>query len=99
MNIQDIIEAVEIAKAKTNNKRWQAAIDKAVAGVQGGWIVTELANGIMSQSRLFSSHLELSRVECATHASLFRSCRQSYANRGKKLTCKTIYTLAAVKTA
>jgi hypothetical protein len=30
------------AKAKTDSKRWQNAIDKAVAGLLGGWIVTEL---------------------------------------------------------
>jgi hypothetical protein len=41
----NIIEAAKIAKAKTNDKRWRAAIDKAVAGVTSGqWIVTELAH-------------------------------------------------------
>src|SRR5215813_4808258 len=46
MNINKIKQAAEIAKAKTNDKRWIAAIDKAVAGVESGWIVTELAHGI-----------------------------------------------------
>jgi hypothetical protein len=40
-------EVAEAAKAKTNDKRWRAAIDKAVAGIVSGWIVTELAHGIM----------------------------------------------------
>jgi len=35
------------AKTKTTEKRWHAAIDKAVAGLLGGWIVTELFDGIM----------------------------------------------------
>jgi hypothetical protein len=44
----NIIEAAKVAKAKTNDKRWQNAIDKAVAGVTSGqWIVTELHDGIM----------------------------------------------------
>jgi len=41
----NIIEAAKVAKAKTTDKRWQNAIDKAVAGVTSGqWIVTELAH-------------------------------------------------------
>jgi hypothetical protein len=44
MNIQQIKQAAEIAKARTSDKRWIAAIDKAVAGVESGWwIITELA--------------------------------------------------------
>ncbi|HEY9431776.1 MAG TPA: hypothetical protein VI260_09985 [Blastocatellia bacterium] len=41
MNIQNIIEAAKVAKARTSNKRWQAAIDKAVVGAST-WLVTEL---------------------------------------------------------
>src|SRR5262245_6498 len=45
MTIQQIKEAAEIAKPKTNDRRWLAAIDKAVAGVEsGGWIITELTH-------------------------------------------------------
>jgi hypothetical protein len=41
----NIIEAAKVAKARTSDKRWQNAIDKAVAGVTSGqWIVTELAH-------------------------------------------------------
>ena len=40
-----IQEAAKVAKARTSDKRWQNAIDKAVAGVQSGqWIVTEFAH-------------------------------------------------------
>lgn len=41
-------KVVEAAKARAaGNARWIAAIEKAVAGIAGGWIVTELADGIM----------------------------------------------------
>jgi hypothetical protein len=43
MEINEIKEAAEIAKARTSDKRWIAAIDKAVAGFESGWwIITEL---------------------------------------------------------
>jgi hypothetical protein len=43
MTIQQIKEAAKIAKSKTHDRRWLAAIDKAVAGVESGWwIITEL---------------------------------------------------------
>jgi len=45
MTINQIKAAAEIAKSRTNDKRWLAAIDKAVAGVESGWwVITELAN-------------------------------------------------------
>jgi hypothetical protein len=45
MDINKIKVAAEIAKTRTNDKRWVAAIDKAVAGVESGWwVVTELQN-------------------------------------------------------
>ena len=47
MQIENIKKAAETAKAKTSDKRWNAAINKAVAGVQNGWIVTELQNCIV----------------------------------------------------
>lgn len=46
MNIQQIKRAAEIAKARTTDKRWVAAINKAVAGLLSGEIiVTELVGG------------------------------------------------------
>jgi hypothetical protein len=48
MEINKIKKAAEIAKSRTSDKRWLAAIDKAVAGVEsGGWIITELQNCIV----------------------------------------------------
>src|SRR5262245_48548679 len=41
MEINKIKQAAEIAKARTSDKRWLSAIDKAVAGAEH-WIVTEL---------------------------------------------------------
>jgi hypothetical protein len=44
MTIDQIKQAAEIAKGRTSDKRWLAAIDKAVAGVESGWwVITELA--------------------------------------------------------
>jgi hypothetical protein len=43
MTIQQIKAAAEIAKSRTNDKRWINAIDKAVEGFDK-WIITELAN-------------------------------------------------------
>jgi hypothetical protein len=48
MKINKIKQAAEIAKSRTNDRRWLSAIDKAVAGVESGWwLVTELHDGIM----------------------------------------------------
>jgi hypothetical protein len=45
LNPAQFATIAEIAKAKTTDRRWLSAIDKAVAGVVSGWwIVTELAN-------------------------------------------------------
>ena len=44
--INKIKKAAEMAKSRTNDKRWIAAIDKAVAVVESGWIITELATCI-----------------------------------------------------
>ncbi len=45
LDITKFNATVEAAKAKTNDKRWLAAIEKAQAGVVSGWwIVTELAH-------------------------------------------------------
>jgi hypothetical protein len=45
MTINEIKAAAEIAKARTSDRRWLAAIDKAVAGYSN-WIITELATSI-----------------------------------------------------
>lgn len=46
MTLNQIKAAAEIAKSRTSDKRWNAAIDKAVAGFEN-WIVTELADSIL----------------------------------------------------
>jgi hypothetical protein len=46
MNLELIQRAAEIAKTRTNDKRWLTAIDRAVAGFES-WIVTELADHIL----------------------------------------------------
>jgi len=48
ISIQRFNEVAKAAKARTNDKRWQNSIDKAVAGVVSGWwVITELADGVM----------------------------------------------------
>jgi hypothetical protein len=48
INTQKFNSIVEAAKARTNDKRWRNAIDKAQAGVVSGWwIITELHDGLM----------------------------------------------------
>jgi SWIM zinc finger len=48
INIQRFKAVANEAKARTTDKRWQNAIDKAVAGVESGWwIITELSDGVM----------------------------------------------------
>src|SRR6266540_2754142 len=45
INIEKFNEVAEAAKAKTSDKRWRAAIEKAQAGVVSGWwIITPLAH-------------------------------------------------------
>ncbi|HEU0177361.1 MAG TPA: hypothetical protein VFV58_24110 [Blastocatellia bacterium] len=46
MTLQQIKQAAEIAKTRTNDKRWIAAIDRAVTGFES-WIVTELHDHIL----------------------------------------------------
>src|SRR5215813_11995408 len=47
LDITKFNKVVETAKAKTSDKRWQNAIDKAQAGiVSGWWIVTELHDSV-----------------------------------------------------
>jgi hypothetical protein len=48
INIQNLKAVANAAKARTNDRRWQNAIDKAVAGVESGWwVITELADGVL----------------------------------------------------
>jgi hypothetical protein len=69
MEINKIKKAAEIAKAKTNEKRWIAAIDKAVAGVESGnWIVTELAHGIAVTTESGETYFANGSCQCKAFA-------------------------------
>lgn len=57
INIQKFNEVASAAKASINDKRWQAAVDKAVAGiVSGWWIVTELHDGVLVTTETGNSY-------------------------------------------
>jgi hypothetical protein len=69
MEINKIKKAAEIAKAKTNDKRWIAAIDKAVAGVESGWwIITELAHGIAVTTECGNTYFANGSCQCKAFA-------------------------------
>jgi hypothetical protein len=69
MNILKIKKAAEIAKSKTNDKRWIAAIDKAVAGVESGWwIVTELAHGVAVTTECGNTYFANGSCQCKAFA-------------------------------
>jgi len=64
-NIQKFNEVAKAAKAKTNDKRWQNAIDKAVAGVTSGqWVVTELQNSIAVTTESGATYFANGRCQC-----------------------------------
>jgi len=45
INTENFKAVANEAKARTNDKLWRNAIDKAVAGVTSGWwVITELQN-------------------------------------------------------
>lgn len=65
INIQKFNEVAEAAKAGTSDKRWQRAIDKAVAGVVSGWwIITELADGVMVTTETGSTYHTNGSCQC-----------------------------------
>jgi hypothetical protein len=81
MNIIKIKQAAEIAKARTSDKRWLAAIDKAVAGVESGWwIVTELATCLAITTETGKTYFANGECQCEAyrhsqackHRSLYR---------------------------
>jgi hypothetical protein len=65
MAINKIKKSAEVAKAKTNDKRWINAIDKAVAGVESGWwIITELAHGVAVTTETGSTYFANGVCQC-----------------------------------
>jgi hypothetical protein len=60
--------AIEAAKAKAaNNPAWLRAIDKAVAGLRGGWIVTELHDGLLITSDSGETYKANGVCSCAAY--------------------------------
>jgi len=69
MEINKIKKAAEIAKTRTSDKRWLAAIDKAVAGVESGWwITTELAHGIAVTTECGNTYFANGACQCKAFA-------------------------------
>src|SRR5262245_20744297 len=67
MTLNNLKKAVEIAKSRTNDKRWLAAIDKAVAGVESGWVVTELATCIAVTTESGKTYLANGVCQCEAY--------------------------------
>lgn len=68
MNITKIKAAAEIAKTRTNDKRWLAAIDKAVAGVESGWwIITELSDCLAITTETGSTYFANGACQCEAY--------------------------------
>ncbi len=68
MNILKIKQAAEIAKSRTSDRRWLAAIDKAVAGVESGWwIITELADCLAITTETGNTYFANGVCQCAAY--------------------------------
>src|SRR5262247_607715 len=68
INIQKFNEVAKAAKAKTNNKRWIAAIDKAVAGVESGWwVITELADSVAVTTETGKTYFANGSCQCRAY--------------------------------
>lgn len=68
MKLEQIKQAAEIAKARTSDKRWLAAIDKAVAGVESGWwIITELATCIAITTETGNTYFANGVCQCEAY--------------------------------
>lgn len=66
LNQTQFAKVVEAAKLKAaGSARWIAAIDKAASGVNGGWIVTELHNGIMVTTESGNTYHANGACQCA----------------------------------
>jgi hypothetical protein len=61
-------EVAKAAKSKTNDRRWQNAIDSAVAGVVSGWwIVTELANCVAITTEQGKTYFANGACQCEAY--------------------------------
>src|SRR5262249_7490120 len=68
------------AKAKTTNKRWLAAIDKAAAGLLGNWIVTQLAHSVAITTETGQPYFANGSCQCKAYA-LGTPCKHRAAAR------------------
>lgn len=58
----------ERTKARINDKRWQNAIDKAVAGVVSGWwVVTELADCVAITTEQGQTYFANGKCSCRAY--------------------------------
>jgi hypothetical protein len=68
INQAQFAAVAEIAKAKTADRRWLSAIDKAVAGVVSGWwIVTELANCVAITTETGKTYFSNGVCQCEAY--------------------------------
>jgi hypothetical protein len=81
INIQKFNEVANAAKARTNDKLWRNAIDKAVAGITSGWrVITELADSVAVTTETGKTYFANGVCECEAfnrnqpckHRSLYR---------------------------
>jgi len=81
INIQKFNEVARDARARTNSKRWQAAIDKPVAGVTSGWwVITELSDSVAVTTKTGKTYFANGVCQCEAfnngqpckHRSLYR---------------------------
>jgi hypothetical protein len=68
LNIQKFKAIAEAAKARTNDKRWHNAIDKAVAGVESGWwVITELYDGVIVTTETGATYHANGSCQCRAY--------------------------------
>jgi len=65
INIQKFNEVANAAKASINDRRLQAAIDKAVAGVTSGWwVITELSDSVAVTTKTGKTYFANGVCQC-----------------------------------
>ncbi len=68
INKEKLERVVEAAKAKAaGNSRWINAIDKAVDGLLGAWIVTELVEGLLITTESGETYHANGKCECKAY--------------------------------
>src|SRR6516225_8068210 len=67
LNQAQFSKIVETAKAKVTDKRWINAIDRAVDGLKGGWIITELANSVAITTESGKTYFANGTCQCKAY--------------------------------